>query len=109
MKKADRYPLVLPSLLTLSPDACAEFRFHPSRRWSADFAIPSRKLLVEIEGGVWSGGRHTSGAGFMGDMEKYNAAAALGYRVLRFVPKDARAKGITGILAMVKEAMAINQ
>ena len=30
-------------------------------------------------------GRHTWGAGFLADMEKYNTATMQGYRVLRFL------------------------
>jgi len=58
-----------------------EFRFHPVRKWKSDFAFPAQMLLVEIEG---LGGRHQSMGGFIKDMEKYNAAALLGYRVLRY-------------------------
>lgn len=54
------------------------------RRWRSDFRIG--KLLIEVEGGGWIKGRHTRGAGFEQDMEKYNAAALLGYTVLRFSP-----------------------
>jgi very-short-patch-repair endonuclease len=63
-----------------------EYRFHDSRRWRADFAFPQRKLLVEVDGAIWTGGRHTRGAGWEKDAEKLNAAAILGYRVLRFSP-----------------------
>ncbi len=107
MKKIDRYPLVLHILKGLAPDACAEFRFHPTRKWAADFAIPSAKILVEIDGGVWSGGRHTRGAGFLGDCEKLNAAACLGYRVLRYQPKDCKSKGIAVILDDVTACLAM--
>jgi very-short-patch-repair endonuclease len=61
-----------------------EYRFHPTRKWRFDFAIPSRKIAIECEGGVWTGGRHTRGSGAIGDMEKYNAAAKLGWFVFRF-------------------------
>ena len=61
-----------------------EFRFDPARRWRSDFAWPAQKLLVEVEGGIWTGGRHTRGAGFARDAEKYNTAAVNGWRVLRF-------------------------
>ena len=61
-----------------------EHRFHPKRRWRFDFAWPERRLAVEVEGGTWSQGRHTRGQGFAADCEKYNAAALLGWRVLRF-------------------------
>lgn len=60
-----------------------EHHFHPTRRWRFDFAWPQRKVAVEIEGGVWTRGRHTRGAGFIADCEKYNEAARLGWRVFR--------------------------
>lgn len=105
MKKAERYPLVLPLLRRIASDAVAEYRFHPSRMWRADFAIPSAKILIEIDGGVWSGGRHTRGSGFVGDMEKLNAAAVLGYRVLRFQPKDCKPARVTIVEAQVRECL----
>lgn len=61
-----------------------EYRFAPPRRWRADFRI--RDVLVEVEGGAWSGGRHVRGAGFEADCEKYCEAVVLGYRVLRVTP-----------------------
>ena len=74
----------------------AEFKFHPVRKWRADFAIPSRMILIEIEGGVWISGRHQTGTGFSADCEKYSHAALLGYRVFRFTPE------------MVKRGDAVN-
>ena len=61
-----------------------EFKFHPKRKWRADFHLVEKMILVEVEGGIWSGGRHTRGKGYLGDMEKYNAATMMGYRVIRF-------------------------
>ncbi len=61
-----------------------EFRFHPTRKWAADFAWPDHKLLVEYEGGVFTGGRHTRGEGYENDCEKYNEAVLHGWRLLRF-------------------------
>lgn len=46
--------------------------------------ITGTKILIEVEGGVWSGGRHTRGKGYIGDMEKYNSASMMGFTVLRF-------------------------
>lgn len=67
---------------TLPPER--EFRFHPERRWRFDFAWPSIKLAVEIEGR----GRHQTVVGYRRDCEKYNEAARLGWRVLRFPATD---------------------
>ena len=61
-----------------------EYKFHPKRKWRADFHIVGKRILVEVEGGIWSAGRHTRGKGYIGDMEKYNAAVVMGYQVLRF-------------------------
>jgi len=65
-----------------------EYRFHPTRRWRFDVAFPKQRVAVELEGGVWTLGRHTRGKGFRGDMEKYNAATELGWRLLRFAAND---------------------
>jgi len=70
------------------PAPVAELQFEPLRRWRFDFSWPDAKIALEVEGGIWSGGRHTRGAGFVGDMAKYNHAARLGWRVLRVQPKE---------------------
>ena len=56
----------------------------PKRRFRFDFLITGSDLVIEVEGGTWSGGRHTSGVGFRSDCYKYNLALELGYRVLRY-------------------------
>lgn len=65
-----------------------EYRFHPVRKWKFDFAYPERMVAVEAEGGVFSGGRHTRGMGFVNDCEKYNMAVLMGWKVLRYTSKD---------------------
>jgi very-short-patch-repair endonuclease len=60
-----------------------EHRFS-ERKWRFDFAWPAKALAVELEGGSWVRGRHNRPQGFENDCEKYNAAALLGWRVLRF-------------------------
>ncbi len=60
-----------------------EYRWHPTRKFRADFAWPKFMIIVEIEGGVWSRGRHTRGSGFIKDCLKYNEAAILGWTVIR--------------------------
>ena len=65
------------------PEPEREYRFHPVRLWRFDFAWPAAMLAVEIEGGVYTRGRHTRASGFVRDAEKYNAAAEMGWTVLR--------------------------
>jgi very-short-patch-repair endonuclease len=65
------------------PSPEVQFRFCPDRRWRADFAYPAAMLLIEADGGTWTGGRHVRGKGFEADCEKTSTAAAMGYRVIR--------------------------
>lgn len=85
----ETFLLQLKALKLPAPDR--ESRFHPIRRWRFDFCWPDKLLAVEIEGGTYSGGRHTRGVGFEEDCEKYNAAQELGWRVFRFTGKHVKA------------------
>ena len=76
----------------LGVECIKEYRFHDKRKWRFDYAIPEHKIAIEVEGGVWTGGRHTSPKGFLGDMEKYNTATVMGWRVLRTTPEDLLAR-----------------
>lgn len=56
-----------------------------SRGWRFDFAWPVKKVAVEVEGGTSFGkSRHSRGAGFERDCQKYNRAARDGWIVLRY-------------------------
>src|SRR6185436_20144913 len=57
------------------------------RMWRFDFAFVPQRIGVEVEGGVWTRGRHTRGKGFIADIEKYNAAAVMGWSVIRCTPE----------------------
>ena len=61
-----------------------ELRFYPERRWRFDYAFPTLKVAIEIDGAVWTLGRHNRPAGYLADMEKLNTAASMGWLVLRF-------------------------
>ncbi len=82
------------------PEPGLEYKFHPERRWRFDFAWPDWRvsngkesdpyggLALEVQGGIWSMGRHNRGAAMLKEWEKLNEAAAMGWRVLYFQPSD---------------------
>ena len=79
-----------------------EFQFNPERKWRADFYILGSKVLIEVEGGIWSNGRHTRAQGYLGDMEKYNSAQELGYSVYRYSTEQVKSgKAIEDIRRLV--------
>jgi very-short-patch-repair endonuclease len=83
-----------------APQPQREYRFAKSRRWRFDFAWPSEQgggVAVEIDGGSRmvrkdrrgrpvAVGRHT----LDGDLWKLDAAASLGWLVLRYSPQMLR-------------------
>lgn len=78
-----------------------EYRFNLERKWRFDYAIPDHMIAVEVEGGVWTGGRHTRGAGFVADMEKYNSAAALGWTLIRRTPDQLLTEETLGLIRAI--------
>jgi len=88
MKRETDVQLVLDAHLTeLRLHFVREYQFCRDRKWRFDYAVRD-SLAIEIEGGAWSKGRHTRGKGFIADMEKYNTATMMGWRVLRFTPEQ---------------------
>lgn len=80
-----------------------EFKFCETRRWAADFYLTGQMILIEVEGGIWSGGRHTRGKGYLGDMEKYNTATALGYQVYRYSTEQVKSGYAIGQIKSILE------
>ena len=82
-----------------------EYRFHAVRKWRFDYAYVDKKIAVEIEGGIFVIGRHTRGAGFLKDMEKYNAAGLLGWRIFRFTPRQVKGMEAYAFIQKVLEEL----
>lgn len=59
-----------------------EVRLVPDRRWRWDFVV--QDLAIEVQGGIWTRGGHSRGAGQERDFEKSNAAVKAGYRPLHY-------------------------
>jgi hypothetical protein len=52
-----------------------EYRFAPPRRYRLDFAYLSGKVAIEINGGNWIGGRHSTADGLAKEYEKLRLLA----------------------------------
>ena len=70
------------------PKPTFELRFHPVRRWRFDLAWEDQKVALEVQGGIWTNGRHSRGAAMLKEWEKLNTAAGMGWRILYCQPSD---------------------
>ena len=84
------------------PELEKEFRFHPVRKWRADFAHQESKTLIEIEGGIYVNGRHNRGAGFAADLEIYLEACLAGWHVVRLGPNELTVECIGRLVSLVR-------
>ena len=89
MKKLKPANLLLEKhLKELGLDFVREYRFCAERKWRFDYVLTHARdsigTAIEIEGGIYSQGRHTRGKGYEADMDKYNEGTMIGWRVLRF-------------------------
>lgn len=106
MARAARKKEVVPDVFQrwlsaeLHTQVVREHRFHPVRKWRFDYCLPEHKIAVEIDGGVWTGGRHTIGMGWIKDQEKLNTAAAMGWSVFHFTPEQKFTSQVINILQM---------
>lgn len=66
------------------PRPIKEYQFHKTRKWRFDYAFLVKMIAVEVDGGLFTRGRHQRPFGVVGDNEKLNEAARLGWTVLRF-------------------------
>lgn len=81
------------------PIPAAEYRFAPPRRWRFDWAWPEARLALEIDGGLWSRGRHARASGIVKEHEKFNTAAAKGWRVFRTTPQGLAHEALWTLIA----------
>lgn len=67
-------------LRRVSPvEIVAEYQFHPTRRWAADWCAPDARLIFEYDGVS----DHATIKGMLRDAEKGNEAQLLGFLFLR--------------------------
>lgn len=61
------------------PDPIREYKALEARRYRWDFAWPAFQLLLEVQGGTWGKGAHSTGLGIARDCEKGNLAIIDGW------------------------------
>lgn len=103
---APLYEIVLLCRAHRLPEPIPEYQFHQTRKWRFDYAWPLHMLALEVEGGIWTQGRHTRGKGALADMEKYSEAAVHGWRLLYVTPEQARGPAMDLIRRALKGNIA---
>ena len=78
------YPLVGLCRAAGLPIPVPEYRWHPVRKFRADYALVLERVLIEYDGGLFINGGHSRGKARLYDMAKDRAATLLGWRVLRY-------------------------
>ncbi|MEG2271079.1 MAG: hypothetical protein RSC05_02290 [Acinetobacter sp.] len=63
-----------------------KFQFEPTKHWRFDFHIVKLRLLIEIAGGPWSGGRGGKLANKAWSLDRYDIAEEMGYTFVRLEP-----------------------
>jgi very-short-patch-repair endonuclease len=87
------------------PSPMCEYRFDKARRFRFDYAWPEPyRVAVEIDGGVYSRGRHVRPGGYIRDCEKLNLAATQGWLVLR-VPTQMLEDEPDNVLMQIKACL----
>ena len=66
------------------PEPIREYQAIKGRKFRFDFAWLEQRLLVEVNGGTYTQGAHSTGLGIARDYEKANLAVLQGWRVLTF-------------------------
>lgn len=89
------------------PTLVDEHIFAPPRKWRFDFSwsnwITNNQIAIELEGGIWlkkSG--HNTGTGISRDIEKYNTAQLLGWKVFRLTSDMITARHVQPIVDLCK-------
>ncbi|MGX5699561.1 hypothetical protein ACWKWF_08155 [Acinetobacter kookii] len=65
-----------------------KFQFKSTKHWRFDFHLIEYRMLIEIAGGPWSGGRKGKLATKAWSVDRYDHAEEMGYRYKRFETGD---------------------
>jgi len=65
-----------------------EYKYVPGRKFKADGAILELRILIEVDGGIFTGRAHGSISGIKNDMERCNQATLNGWMRFRYTPQQ---------------------
>ena len=84
-KSIGKYKLHIISVLEASGlNYESEFIFSKERKFRFDWAVPQILVAIEYEGIFSEKSGHTTLSGYKKDVEKYNLATKLGWKILRY-------------------------
>lgn len=64
------------------------FHFKSTKNWRFDFHLIEYRMLIEIAGGPWSGGRGGKLSNKAWSIDRYDHAEEMGFRFMQFMPAD---------------------
>jgi hypothetical protein len=79
-----------------------EYKFCKERKWKIDYYLTDLNAAIEVEGGVWSGGRHINPKGFLNDIDKYNAITMAQIQLLRIDTDRLNSAYFKGLILILK-------
>ncbi|WP_445536116.1 hypothetical protein [Acinetobacter sp. G18] len=80
-----------------------KFQFKSTKHWRFDFHLIEHRILVEIAGGPWSGGRKGKLKNKAWSLDRYDVAEEMGYTVVRIETAARHRIDETGPLQMRKD------
>lgn len=86
------------------PEPVREYPAITGRKFRFDFAWLEHRLLVEVNGGTYTKGAHSTGRGIARDYEKANLAVLQGWRVLSFDVKSVKSGEAVEVIRQALDA-----
>ena len=86
------------------PEPVREYPAVKGRKFRFDFAWLEHGLLVEVNGGTYTKGAHSTGKGIARDYEKNNLAQLAGWRCLAFDGKSVKDGTAVEVIRQALEA-----
>jgi|GEM_PF-1159052 hypothetical protein len=80
-----------------------QYKVLPNRKFKIDFAHLSSKTGIEVQGGRWIKGGHTSGNGMFSDCEKSLLCAQHGWLIIPIIDKMISEEYIEIIYSIIKQ------